>query len=187
MILDNLDQVEVAKEAREILKDLYNIIKDSDEFIKFSFLAGVSKFAKVSIFSGLNNLQDITLDRRYSTICGYTHNDLETVLAKRLEGTDREKVREWYNGYNFNGEHVYNPFDILLFIDSGFIFDNYWFATGTPTFLIKLIQRQNYFIPQLENLRVSRSLIDSFNIEDINHLVHFGCNHGNIDICMASV
>ncbi|MCI5141754.1 MAG: hypothetical protein D3909_08510 [Candidatus Electrothrix sp. ATG1] len=88
-------------------------------------------------------------------------------MAKRLEGTDREKVREWYNGYNFNGEHVYNPFDILLFIDSGFIFDNYWFATGTPTFLIKLIQRQNYFIPQLENLRVSRSLIDSFNIEDI--------------------
>ncbi len=114
LILDNLDQPEMAKEAREILKDFYTIIKDSDEFIKFAFLTGVSKFARVSIFSGLNNLKDITLDRRYATICGYTQHDLETVFADHLQNADMPKVREWYNGYNFLGEPVYNPFDILL-------------------------------------------------------------------------
>ncbi len=167
LILDNLDQLDMAKEAREILKDLYGTIKGSDEFIKFAFLTGVSKFARVSIFSGLNNLQDITLDKRYATLCGYTQNDLETVFATALQGADMEKVKEWYNGYNFNGDPVYNPFDILLFINSGLEFNSYWFATGTPTFLIKLIQQQNYFLPLLADLRLNSSLIDSFNFEDI--------------------
>ena len=167
LIVDNLDQIEVAKEGREILKDLYTTIKDSDEYIKFAFLTGVSKFAKVSIFSGLNNLKDITLDKRYATICGYTHHDLETTFTAHLQGADMNKVRQWYNGYNFLGEPVYNPFDILLFIDNDFIYNNYWFATGTPTFLIKLIQKHNYFIPQLDNLQLSSHLIDSFDIENI--------------------
>jgi len=166
-ILDNLDQVDMAREAREILKDLYTTIKDCDEFIKFAFLTGVSKFARVSVFSGLDNLKDITLDRRYATICGYRRIDLQTVFAEHLQGADQEKIREWCNGYNFLGESVYNPFDILLFIDSGCIYDNYWFTTGTPTFLIKLIQQQNYFVPNLSNLWVNSSLIDSFDIEKI--------------------
>jgi hypothetical protein len=167
LILDNLDQVDMAKEAREILKDLYTTIKDSDEFIKFAFLTGVSKFAKVSIFSGLNNLKDITLDKRYATICGYTQHDLETVFSEHLQGADMEKVKQWYNGYNFLGDKLYNPSDILLFIDNDFEYKNYWFATGTPSFLVKLIQQHNYFIPQLADLRVSSSLIDSFDIENI--------------------
>ena len=167
LILDNLDQLEMAKEAREILKDLYTTIKDNDEFIKFAFLTGVSKFAKVSIFSGLNNMTDITLDKRYGAICGYTQDDLNTVFSKHLQNADMPKIRKWYNGFNFMGESVYNPFDILLLIDHDFEFRNYWFATGTPSFLIKLIQRQNYFIPQLGNLRVNSTLIDSFDIENI--------------------
>ncbi|MCF6238847.1 MAG: ATP-binding protein [Candidatus Marinimicrobia bacterium] len=167
LILDNLDQLEMAKEAREILKDLYTTIKDSDEFIKFAFLTGVSKFAKVSIFSGLNNLEDISLNKTFATICGYTHHDLQTVFADHLQDADMAKVQEWYNGYNFLGEPVYNPFDILLFIKNSFQFNSYWFATGTPTFLVKLIQQQNYYIPQLADLRVNSSLIDSF---DIQHL-----------------
>ena len=167
LLLDNLDQVEIAKEAREILKDLYTTIKDSDEFIKFAFLTGVSKFAKVSIFSGLNNLKDITLDKRYSSICGYTQNDLKTVFAQHLQHADMVRVREWYNGFNFMGEPVYNPFDILLFVDNDFEFRNYWFTTGTPTFLVKLIQQHNYFIPKLADLWVNSSLIDSFDIENI--------------------
>ncbi len=167
LIVDNLDQIEVAKEGREILKDLYTTIKDSDEYIKFTFLTGVSKFAKVSIFSGLNNLKDISLDKRYATICGYTHHDLETTFAANLKGADMEKVRQWYNGYNFLGEPVYNPFDILLFIDNDQMYDNYWFATGTPTFLIKLIKQHNYFIPKLGEICVNKALIDSFDIENI--------------------
>ena len=167
LIVDNLDQPEVAKEGREILRDLYTTIKDSDEFIRFVFLTGVSKFAKVSIFSGLNNLNDISLDPRFATICGYTQNDLENVFAERLAGADMDRVREWYDGYNFLGEPVYNPFDILLFIDNRLEFDNYWFATGTPTFLLKLIEKHRYFIPQLKHLQVSRSVIDSFDIETL--------------------
>ncbi len=167
LILDNLDQLEMAKEAREILKDLYTTIKDSDEFIKFAFLTGVSNLAKVSIFSGLNNLKDITLDKRYATICGYTQDELETVFSSHLQNVDMARVRQWYNGFNFMGESVYNPFAILLFIDHDFEFKNYWFATGTTTFLIKLVQQQNFFIPKLADLWVNSSLIDSFDIENI--------------------
>lgn len=167
LIVDNLDQPEVAKQGREVLKDIYSIIKDSDASIKFAFLTGVSKFSKVSIFSGLNNLKDITLDRRYATLCGYTEEDLDRVFSAHLAGVDRSKIRLWYNGYNFLGEKVYNPFDILLFIDSGHQFKNYWFATGTPTFLIKLIQQHNYYTPQLDNLSVSESLIDSYDIDTL--------------------
>jgi hypothetical protein len=167
LIVDNLDQLDIAKQGREILKDLYNTIKGSDRYIKFAFLTGVSKFSKVSVFSGLNNLKDITLDKRFATICGYTQHDLETVFADHLAGVDMEKVRKWYNGYNFLGDKVYNPFDILLFIDSGHVYDNYWFATGTPSFLIKLIEKNNYYVPQLDNLTVSKSLVDSYEIENM--------------------
>lgn len=167
LIVDNIDQVEVAKQGREVLKDLYTTIKDSDEYVRFALLTGVSKFSKVSVFSGLNNLNDITLDSRYATICGYTQHDLETTFAEHLQGVDMDKVRQWYNGYNFLGEPVYNPFDVLLFIDKGKVFDNYWFATGTPTFLIKLIYLNNYFVPKLDNLRVSKNIIDSFDVDNI--------------------
>ncbi|MEA1923458.1 MAG: ATP-binding protein [Pseudomonadota bacterium] len=167
LIVDNLDQSEVANEGREILRDLYTTIKDADEYIKFAFLTGVSKFSKVSIFSGLNNLEDISLDARYGSLCGYTQNDLETVFLQHFEGADMEQVQEWYNGYNFLGQPVYNPFDILLFVRNDLKFDNYWFATGTPTFLIKLIQKHNYFIPQLDNLEVAKNQLDSYDIDNL--------------------
>ncbi len=167
LILDNLDQPAMALEAREILKDLYTTLKDSDEFIEFAFLTGVSKFAKVSIFSGLNNLTDISLDEDYAAICGYTEQELADQFDGHLKNADMAGVREWYNGYNFLGDPVYNPFDILLFINSKFKFSNYWFSTGTPTFLIQLIKKQKYFIPKLEDLRISSALVDSFDIEDI--------------------
>ncbi|MDD3802701.1 MAG: AAA family ATPase, partial [Desulfuromonas thiophila] len=160
LIVDNLDQPEIASQGREVLRDLYTTIKDSDEHVKFAFLTGVSKFSKVSVFSGLNNLEDISLNPTYATLCGYTQHDLETTFAAHLQGADMAQVRQWYNGYNFLGEKVYNPFDILLFIKNGQRFKNYWFATGTPTFLIKLIQQKNIYLPQLDRLEVSDSLID---------------------------
>jgi hypothetical protein len=167
LIVDNIDQVEVAKQGREVLKDLYSTIKDSDEYVKFALLTGVSKFSKVSVFSGLNNLEDISLNPDYATVCGYTQHDLETTFAGHLQGVDMDKVREWYNGYNFLGEPVYNPFDILLFIKNGHIFKGYWFATGTPTLLIKLIEQNNYYIPTLGSLKVPETLIDSYDVENI--------------------
>ncbi len=166
-ILDNIDQIEIAKEAREFLRGFYTVIKDNDAYIRFAFLTGVSRFSRVSIFSGLNNLQDISLDPRYAYICGFTHNDLLTQFKEYLDGVDLEQVRKWYNGYNFLGkEKVYNPFDILLFLDRK-DFDNYWFKSGTPTFLVKLLKERNYNTLEFENLQVSSSILDSFDIEDI--------------------
>ena len=126
-ILDNLDQMEVAKENREIIKGLYSILKDSERYIKFVFLTGVSKFSKSSIFSGLNMLEDISLNPKYGNICGYTQNDINTTIKPYLKGADLEKVKEWYNGYNFLKDDVYNPFCMLLFIKNEFVYKNYWF------------------------------------------------------------
>jgi hypothetical protein len=167
-ILDNLDQMEVAIENREIIKGFYTILKESDEYIKFVFLTGVSKFSKASIFSGLNMLEDISLVPKFGNICGYTQTNIENEFKEYLENIDLEKVKEWYNGYNFLKDPLYNPFDLLKFIKYDFKFSNYWFATGTPTFLIKLIERNNYFLPKLSNLVVGESILDSFDIENIN-------------------
>jgi hypothetical protein len=166
-ILDNIDQPEVAMECREILKRFYTQLKENDACLRFVFLTGVSKFARVSIFSGLNNLDDIILDKPYAAICGYTQENIETLFAPMLDGVDMEKFRAWYNGYNFNGENVYNPFDVLLFIAKGHLYDSYWFSTGTPGFLIKLLKNQEFFAPELENLRAGKNLVDSYDVENI--------------------
>ncbi|WP_300673776.1 ATP-binding protein [Desulfoluna sp.] len=166
-ILDNITHPEIAAQLRECLKDLYSVIKAQDDNIRFVFITGVSKFSKVSIFSGLNNLDDITLDPKYSTLCGYTQKDLEQCFGEHLQGYDLKKIKQWYNGYNWLGEHVYNPFDILLFISKGYKFRNYWFETGTPTFLIKLIESGKYFTPAIETIHASEELIGSFDIEEI--------------------
>ncbi|MGB5793390.1 AAA family ATPase, partial [Poseidonibacter sp.] len=99
-ILDNIEKIEIAKELRDTLKGFYTQIKDNDEFIKFTMLTGVSKFSKVSIFSGLNNLTDISLDDDFASICGYTQNDLETVFKEHLKDVNMDELKSWYNGYN---------------------------------------------------------------------------------------
>ncbi|MFZ4525946.1 MAG: AAA family ATPase [Chlorobium sp.] len=167
-ILDNIENIPEALIIRNGMRDFYTKIKDNDRYLRFAFLTGVSKFAKVSIFSGLNNLEDISLNPEYGNICGYTQLDLDTTFAPYFEGVDMEKIKRWYNGYNFLGDSVYNPFDILLFIKNKCVFKNYWFETGTPTFLIDLIKKSNYFIPRLNRLRVNESLVNSFDIENLN-------------------
>ena len=166
-ILDMIDKPDLAIEVRDELKNFYSVIKDSDEYLKFVFLTGVTKFSKVSLFSGLNNLEDITLDENYATICGYTQNELETVFKERLVSVDLDKLKKWYNGYNFLGDKVYNPFGILLFFSKNNSYRTYWFQTATPTFLIKLMQKNKYFIPDLEALEVSEEIIGSFDIDKI--------------------
>ena len=102
-ILDALEMPEIARTNRDYLRGLYSAIKVSDAHVKFTFLTGVSKFSKVSLFSGLNNLKDITLDARYSAICGYTDADLDTVFAPELPDLNRDQIRDWYNGYRWLG------------------------------------------------------------------------------------
>ena len=167
-ILDNIDKTEIAEEIRDGLVNLYSVIKGSDEYIKFAFLTGVSKFTKTSLFSGLNNIEDISLSPNFGDICGYTQNDVETTFKPYLDGVDMQELKSWYNGYNFLGSDMYNPFDILLFIDNDFQYSNYWFSTGTPTFLMKLIEKNNYFLPNLTNIKVDEKILDSFDIENLD-------------------
>ena len=142
-ILDTLVEAPaLARANRDYLHGLYGVIKDSDAHVRFTFLTGVSKFSTASPFSGLNNLTDLTLDPVYSSICGYTERDLDAVFAPELAGLDRERVREWYNGYRWRGEEaVYNPHDVLLLFDRR-EFAAYWFETGTPAFVDTLFERR---------------------------------------------
>ena len=168
-ILDALGTPEVARANRSFLRGLYSVIKSCDAHIKFTLLTGVSKFSKVSIFSGLNNLMDITLDPRYSTICGYREQDLEKVFAPELEGLDREKVRRWYNGYNWLGEEeekVYNPFDILLLFDSR-RFRAHWFETGSPKFLIDTLMRRRFSSIDLDGMVTTEALLSAFDVDEM--------------------
>ncbi len=165
-ILDRIEEPDAAREIREGLKDFYSVIKDSDANIKFAFLTGVSKFSKVSLFSGLNNLEDITLCATYSALCGYTDKDLDQVFAPELEGLDRDEVRMWYNGYNWLGDAVYNPFDLLLLFRNR-LFRSWWFETGTPAFLIKLLSERQQFTPDLARIMAPESLLSTFDVGNI--------------------
>jgi len=167
-ILDHIDDRERARFNRDKLKSFYGLIKDMDEHLRFVMITGVSKFAKMNLFSGLNNLEDITIDEAYATICGYTHNEVKKAFADRLDGVDMDKLQEWYNGYNYFGEPVYNPFDILLFFAKHKEYRPYWWSTGNPSFLIKLLKEQRRYLPELENYIVDDALLDSFEVDHID-------------------
>ncbi len=166
-ILDALEVPEIARANRDFLRGLYSTIKFGDAHIKFTFLTGVSKFSKVSLFSGLNNLIDITLNPRYSAICGYTEADLDTVFAPELLGLDRAEIRAWYNGYSWLGEEqVYNPFDVLLlFLNRQY--GAYWFETGTPTFLLETLLARGVSSLALDDVLGSEELLSAF---DVDHM-----------------
>lgn len=165
-ILDNIDKPEQALEIREALKNIYSVIKDNDPYIKFALLTGVSKFSKVSLFSGLNNIEDISLNPDYATLCGYTETEIKQVFTDYAENTDFDLLRQWYNGYNFLGEKVYNPFDVLLYFKSN-DFKNYWFETGSPSFLLKLIRERQYNLLDMENIYLTEADLGSFDIGEI--------------------
>ena len=130
-------------------------------------MTGVSKFTKVSLFSDLNILKDITLDRRYSGICGYTEDDLDTVFAPELAGLDRGQIREWYNGYRWRGaEKVYNPYDVLLLFDSR-EFKAHWFETGTPAFLVDTLFERRISSVSLDQVMGTEELLSAFDVGKI--------------------
>ena len=153
---------------RDFLRGFYAVIKEADPYLRFSFLTGVSKFSKVSLFSGLNNLRDITLDPRYAAICGYTDTDLDTVFAPELPGLDRQKIRDWYNGYNWDGtETLYNPFGVLLLFDTR-RFRAHWFETASPRFLVESLFRRRIAAPRLDQLVGSEELLSAFDVDHIS-------------------
>ncbi len=178
-LIDNLTNPSVYEENRETLKAFYSIFKEMDEYLKFVFLTGVSKFSKVGVFSGLNNLKDITMDNRFCDLLGWTQEEMEEnfgghidALAQEeessVEGTTK-KIKYWYNGYRFSVKdlYVYNPFSTLLLLDKKF-FDFHWFETGTPTFLVELMKGQPSFL--LEEMLDNELSADAFSSYEIEHL-----------------
>ena len=166
-ILDALGDRELALANRDFLRSLYGAIKDCDRHLRFVFLTGVSKFSQADIFSGLNNLNDITLDERYGALCGYTDDELDAVFAPEFEGLDRDEIRRWYNGYNWLGpERVYNPHDVLLLFDKR-RFRPYWFQSGTPTFLADLLSRRRVATPALEGMFADDDLLSAIDVDRI--------------------
>lgn len=179
-ILQHIHDKKTANAIREILKSFYIVIKGLDEHLKFVFLTGVSKFPRTSIFSGLNNLNDISLDDTYNTLLGYTKSEIVTffdpylVAAAQHTGTTvdqlLDEITQWYDGYQFtpadDAIKIYNPFSVLLFLSKK-RFSNYWFARGTPTFLINLLKSKNYPIEDFEAIEATESELGSFDVDII--------------------
>ena len=166
-ILRALEVPETARANRDFLRGMYGVIKDSEAHIRFAFLAGVTKFSTASLFSGLNNLRDITLDPRYSAICGSTEADLDRVFGPELPGYDRDEVRDWYNGYSWCGdESVYNPLDILLLFDRG-RFGPWWFDAETPRFPVQTLLRHRVSSLALGDMVASEDLLSAFGLDDM--------------------
>jgi len=177
-ILDHITKPEEAKAQREVLKSLYNVIKGSDKYLRFVLLTGVSKFAKTSVFSGINNLTDISLDTRYATMLGYTHEEVQIYfhayldrLAEKQKNSYEESIQRlthYYDGYQFaeNAVRVFNPYSVLLCCDR-VVFANYWFETGTPTFLIDLLKSENYDLSSIDRPVLSEDELGSLDIDDM--------------------
>jgi len=177
-ILDHVDNPVVADEMRKILSGFYGVIKGLDSSLAFVFITGVSKFTKTSIFSGLNNLNDITLDPRYATLVGYTQQELEhnfkdylvdfAKIQKMSKQKTLEELKRWYNGYCFtpHATTVYNPYSITSAFDKKH-FGNFWFASGSPSFLMKLIKKYDFPLLELDHSLISEYELNPSDVEQL--------------------
>lgn len=164
------DNLHKAKENRDVLKSFYSILKDADPHLKLVFITGVSKFSKVSIFSDLNNLTDLSLSPDFNEICGISQNELEQNFTEELKMYDKEEIRKWYNGYKWfiQGNTVYNPYSLLSFFVNKGQFQNFWYTTGTPTFLMKMCREQHLY--EFDEIRLNFDELGNFDIENLKIL-----------------
>jgi hypothetical protein len=172
--------LQTAKESRDLLKSFFGVLKGANvgDLIRLVFITGVSKFSKVGIFSDLNNLQDLSMHGAYAGMLGYTHEELEKYFGGWIEefarlrcatnGEILELLRAWYNGHRFTKQdlQVYNPLS-LLNVFSEYDFKNFWFTTGTPSFLVSLIKERDYPIPNLENLQIPGETFSTYELENL--------------------
>ena len=177
-IIDFLEKGKIAqaKENQAIMKTFYSVLKDAEASIHFLFITGVSKFSKVSIFSDLNHLDDLTLNSHYATIVGYTQEELEANFEDHIQSTSqaldlsREELlmmmKKWYNGFSWDGKRtLYNPFGTLNFFNNQ-AFRNYWFTTGTPTFLLNLIKQKGAF--EFEDIRLNDTILEKYDLDNLD-------------------
>ena len=177
-IIDYMEfhKLEQAKLNQEILGLFYSALKEADEYVRLLFITGVSKFARVSLFSKLNNLTDLTFHPHFSTLTGYTQAEFEQYFSDYIDDalvelpeytrTELlEEMRLWYDGYSWDGKkRLYNPYDILLFLDTQ-DFQSFWFETGTPTFLIKKITEEHFFY--VENIEADTNFLNQYSLDNI--------------------
>jgi hypothetical protein len=163
----NKDNLQQATTNRDILKAFYSILKDAEPHIKLLLITGVSKFSKVSIFSDLNNLTDLSVSKVFNEICGISQKELEAYFPQELEMYDKEKIKLWYNGYKWdiNGQTIYNPYSILSFFYDRGNFKNYWYTTGTPTFLMKMCREHHMY--EFEEVSIHQDDLGNFDIENL--------------------
>ena len=184
-LIDNLHTPEVAEGNRRLLQDFFGALKSLDEYIKFTFITGISKFSKVSLFSGANHLNDISMSAQYAAMMGYTQEELTKYFGQHIQAITQERnaqgqssneeevlaeIKDWYNGYRFSEEeiYIYNPFSTLKYLAEKKP-DSYWFATGTPFFLTKQIKKYSKdLIPLSGTQAKDDELMGSGNIEKIN-------------------
>ena len=175
-LLSSIDNETLHEAYRKTLKAFFSVLKSMDDHIRFVFLTGVSKFSHVSIFSDLNNLNDISMDARYVDVCGISERELHACFDESIRELASangmtyeetcEKLRKQYDGYHFreNSVGIYNPFSLLNTFAKG-VFDDYWFATGTPTFLVKLLQQNDYELHELKGIYVDGDVLSSVDEE----------------------
>ncbi len=179
-IIDYLDDLDKADENRKILKNFYSVLKDLDNYIKFFFITGVSKFSRVSIFSDLNSLTDITTNENYSQIVGWSKDEILKYFPEHIKDVAEKykdiytdimlEIKKWYNGYSWDGNNfVYNPWSVMSFFNSR-EFGNYWFETGTPTFLTELIKERRFNIFELENKTIPILALNRYEIQNMTLL-----------------
>jgi len=178
-ILDNIADTEEVLKIRTFLKSFYGMVKAMEEYLRFTFITGVSKFTQVSVFSDLNNLDDITMDQRYATICGFTQEECEKYFDEWIEENAIQnkmskdqysrRIKLLYNGIRFSEKNikVYNPVSFTKAMDQG-AFKHYWFETGTPTMLLKLLKQNDYNIVNFEGLKLKSSTFSSYEVDRIS-------------------
>ena len=185
-IINNLKNIELAEQNRDLMKDFFGTLKSLDRYLKFTFVTGVSKFSQVSLFSGPNNLTDITMDPRYAGMMGYTGEEIKQSFSKHIQAIVKkrnakgkqiserdvlEEIREWYNGYRFSEKtlSVYNPYSTLLFLDA-MKPKSYWYRTGTPSFLIDEVKKHPQSVIPLSGTSATESMLSDISKLDRIHL-----------------
>ena len=178
-LLQAIGNETLQNDLRNTLKAFYGVLKSSDRYIRFALLTGVTKFSKISVFSDLNNLEDLSLQSNYQTLCGITHKELLSLLSEEIKDlaskhnkTVKEiqtQLAEWYDGYHFSnkGEGIYNPFSILQVMKQS-EFGSYWFETGTPIFLIELLKKNKYPLTELTNTIVTADALGGIDFMEEN-------------------
>ena len=182
-IINNLKNLEVASQNRDIIKKIFATLKSLDEYIQFTFVTGVSKFSQVALFSGPNHLQDITMDTEYADILGYTEEAINSSFSEHIQAmldkgvyASKEKVvedmRKWYNGYRFSAApvYVYNPFSTLNFLKKHTL-EGYWYSSGTPSFLIDEIKKHPEAITSMGSATAKKATLSDISRLDKIHLV----------------